>query len=36
MLFTVLLHVSRVTTTETEAKREEKLFLKHAFDITPV
>jgi hypothetical protein len=36
MLFAVLLHVSRVTATETEAKREENLFLKHAFDITPV
>jgi hypothetical protein len=35
MLFAVLLHVSRVTATETEAKLVSKLFLKHAFDITP-
>jgi hypothetical protein len=36
MLFTVLLHVSRVTATETEAKRVSELFLKNAFDITLV
>jgi hypothetical protein len=32
----VPLHVSRVTATETEAKRQAKLFLKHAFDFNPV
>jgi hypothetical protein len=32
MLFTVLLHVSGVTATETKAKRQAKLFPKHAFD----
>jgi hypothetical protein len=36
MLFTVLLHVSRVTATETKAKREAKLFLKHTFEINLV
>jgi hypothetical protein len=35
MLFAVLLHVSRVTATETKATLVSKLFLKHAFDITP-
>jgi hypothetical protein len=36
MLFTVLLHISRVTATETRAKREWQLFPKHAFDINSV
>jgi hypothetical protein len=36
MLFAVLLFASRVTATETEVKQVSKLFLKHAFDISPV